>query len=217
MSDSIPRYTSTAEGFRDAKEIAALRPMAEPKPRAPRKARREPMARSRTFFCSNPQCDHDTWSPVEQAQHMAREFWQVAQALVRLAPESPEALKLTGGVILRDLTDDECRKFNAEWNRDLRADRPSSTIVYLGYYEYTRRQQNGLLSRAVKPVRHVDPAGKCRNGHLYTPENTRIEDGSRCCLTCKRASQARRNARFRARHHERLNAARRKPKVDDDR
>jgi DNA-binding transcriptional regulator YiaG len=41
---------------------------------------------------------------------MAREFWEVAQALVRLAPESPEALALTGGVVLRDLSDEECRR-----------------------------------------------------------------------------------------------------------
>ena len=35
---SRPVYTSKAEGFRPTREIESLRPMAEPKPRAPRKA-----------------------------------------------------------------------------------------------------------------------------------------------------------------------------------
>jgi hypothetical protein len=35
---SKPVYTSTAEGFRDAKEIAGLRAIPEARPRAPRKA-----------------------------------------------------------------------------------------------------------------------------------------------------------------------------------
>lgn len=34
---SRPVYTSKAEGFRTAEEIAAMRPIADPKPRAPRK------------------------------------------------------------------------------------------------------------------------------------------------------------------------------------
>lgn len=34
MAESIPRYTSTAEGFRDAKELAALRPVRENTPRS---------------------------------------------------------------------------------------------------------------------------------------------------------------------------------------
>jgi hypothetical protein len=37
-SGSVPRYTSKAEGFRTAEEIAAMRPVAAPKPRALRKA-----------------------------------------------------------------------------------------------------------------------------------------------------------------------------------
>lgn len=35
---SRPVYTSKADGFRTAEEIAAMRPITEPKPRAPRKA-----------------------------------------------------------------------------------------------------------------------------------------------------------------------------------
>lgn len=36
MTGSIPRYTSTADGFRTAEEIAALRPVAPARPRSPR-------------------------------------------------------------------------------------------------------------------------------------------------------------------------------------
>ena len=43
---SRPVYTSTADGFRTAEEIAALRPMAEPKPRAPRKTTAKPSVSS---------------------------------------------------------------------------------------------------------------------------------------------------------------------------
>src|SRR5258708_24187916 len=99
--------TSEWIGFSDA--VSAVSPVGAaidgtlaPKARRGRPPRRDAGARSLTFFCSNPQCDHTTWAAAEQARHMAREFWDLAQALVRLAPESPEAIKLTGGVILRD-------------------------------------------------------------------------------------------------------------------
>jgi transcriptional regulator with XRE-family HTH domain len=116
-----------------------------PKPRRERKPAREPLDRSLTFFCSNPQCDHGTWSPVEQARHMAREFWEVQQALVRLAPESPEAMKLTGGVILHDLTDDECRE--AVRLRSLLQRRGEAIPLRLRliYAESKRRLRTGVL------------------------------------------------------------------------
>lgn len=119
-----------------------------PKPRRPRKARQEPQDRSLTFFCSNPQCDHSTWAPAEQARHMAREFWSVAQALVRLAPDSPEAMKLTGGVILSDLTDDECRAASATWETLRRCNGGIDGIpveIRLRRNEYGRRLYRGEM------------------------------------------------------------------------
>ena len=117
------------------------------RPKRPRKPSRQPQDRSLTFFCSNPQCDHATWSPQDQARHMAREFWEVAQALVRLAPESAEALKLTGDVILRDLTDDECRDGHVEALLASRRGERAPLHVRLRANEYSRRIYAGTLEK----------------------------------------------------------------------
>ena len=116
-----------------------------PKSRRTVGPRREPQDRSLTFFCSNPQCDHATWSPAEQARHMAREFWEVTQALVQLAPDSPEALKLTGDLILRDLTDDECREGATEALRHRRRAEKAPLQVQLIANEYIRRARSRVL------------------------------------------------------------------------
>lgn len=143
--------TSSATRTLDQRDLAALRPARENAPR-PRKPRREPMARSRTFFCSNKNCDHATWSPQEQAIHMAREFSWAMQALVMRAPDSPEALKLTGGVLLAELTDDECRAYNSQSTQAyMRGEIPSAEAV-LGKQEYRRRRHAGILTPSSRQV-----------------------------------------------------------------
>ena len=118
------------------------------KPRRARKPPREPMARSLTFFCSNPRCDHATWSPQDQARHMAGEYWNLAKAVVRLAPDSPEALALTGGRLLNDLTDGECRVAAATYRQhQRRGDLGSlSPQVRLWFNEFQRRCQAGTIA-----------------------------------------------------------------------
>lgn len=184
---SRPVYTSTAEGFRGAREIAALRPAAPVKPRMRSKPRREPMGRSLTFFCSNPQCDHATWAPQEQARHMAREFWEVTQALIRLAPDSSEATRLAGGFVLRDLTDEQVRRANSTVNTKRRRGEPITVVEQLWAREYTRRSQNRTLAL-------LPGDNKCRRGHEFTPENTITRpNGSRTCRTCNSDGMRRRS------------------------
>jgi hypothetical protein len=135
--------------------VGALSPLngaidgsARKEPRKARKPAREPMSRSLTFFCSNPQCDHGTWSPVDQARHMAGEFWKLAQAIVRLAPDSREALALTGGKVLNELTDDECRVAAAAYERHRRQGGVGQLPpqVRLRHKEYMRRLDAGAIS-----------------------------------------------------------------------
>jgi transcriptional regulator with XRE-family HTH domain len=72
----------------------------------------------------------------------ARWAWD---ALIRRAPGSPEALLLTGGVILREMTDDECRAAKAEEVECRRLGIPVTTQLRLRSNEYTRRQISGIL------------------------------------------------------------------------
>lgn len=187
-----------------AEQVSAVTPLdgdaidgtPRPKTRRPRKPAREPMDRSHTFFCSNPQCDHATWAPADQARHMAQEFWEVAKALVELAPDSPQAFKLTGGVILKDLTDDELRAAKTEesrirrerggtWSRD---DMPIQ--LRLRVNEYSRRWKWGELSEPVAPVRRQPPKTHCKRGHPLSGDNLiNKSDGSRWCRECKRQWQ----------------------------
>jgi len=158
-----------------------------PKPKLfPRRPAREPMDRSHTFFCSNPQCDHATWAPAEQARHMAREFWEVAQALIRLAPESAEALKLTGGVILKDLSDQECRDGASAYNRFAGAGTLDELplAVRLVKREYERRATAGELSP-------YEGRTMCLRGlHLLTDDNLRYNKGGWSqCRACYAARQ----------------------------
>jgi hypothetical protein len=164
-----------------------------PKLRRPRKPAREPMDRSHTFFCSNPQCDHATWAAVEQARHMAQEFWNVAQALVRLAPDSREALLLTGGVILKDLTDDECRAgyaaYSLEYTRSGKGRSDLPVHVRLRCLEYDRRRDAGTLTPADERTRRIPLKETCGKGHPFTEDNTYIDPrrGTRHCRACSRA------------------------------
>ena len=194
------RGTSSATRTLDERDLAALRPAAAGPGKRRRPQRREPQDRSLTFFCSNPQCDHKTWAPARQAQHMAREFWEVAKALVRLAPDSPEALRLTGGVILADLTDDECRAAHAAYQRLRRADagvvngRPveqMTTPVYLAYLEYGRRVHDGILAPAGQRAGRV-PRTECPAcGAEWSEENTyQRKDGRQGCRRCRRKTDA---------------------------
>lgn len=166
---------------------------ARPKLRRAPKPRREPQDRSLTFFCSNPQCDHATWSPVEQARHMAREFHDIVRVLVRLAPDSAEALKLTGGVIARNLTDEECRAACAEHEYLRRRGLPDPLIVMIKRAEYQRRQSAGILSPAPKERNfRWHPPEMCRSGrHPLSGTNVAVRpDGTRRCRACQRESTA---------------------------
>jgi hypothetical protein len=163
----------------------------------PRKERREPLDRSLTFFCSNPQCDHKTWAPQEQARHMAREFWEVAQALVRLAPDSPEALKLTGDVILSKLTDDECRDGASAYSRFAAAGALDEMplVTRLIKREYERRATAGELTP-------YEGRTMCLKGlHALTEDNLIYNSaGWRQCRACYRETSQKRRARKRELH-----------------
>jgi hypothetical protein len=163
----------------------------KPKPKRAKPLRRERMDASRTFFCRNKNCDHKTWSPLDQARHMHAEFVWAMEALVMRAPESPEALLLTGGVVLTELTDDECRAAISEYGRARRAGRTSTlelaTETRLRIAEYQRRREAGILVAAEAPVRRVPLPETCSEGHLLTGDNLRMRrNGKRVCLTCER-------------------------------
>ncbi len=147
----------------------------------------------RKFGCRNPQCDHETWAPEEYAKHMGREFWWAVQALLRLAPDSPEAVELGGGVKLADLTDDECRAAASEYAYLRSKDLTISPVIRARASEYDRRLRYGTLTFARQMRRRetvgADKAcGSC--GHLFTPKRS---DAVYCSRQCRdRASRARR-------------------------
>lgn len=203
----VAAVSMSAETTGFVRQISAVSPLdgdaldgsAQPKPKRRRAERRERMDASRTFFCSNPQCDHATWASAEQATHMAQEFWWAVQALVRLAPDSPEAMKLTGGVILRELTDDECRQVRRDAEFYRRRGTPVPIDVKLRDTEYRRRKRAGEIIPALRPAppRRLE---KCRAGlHEFTPENTVIRTiqgrVSRACRVCINERQRRNSAR----------------------
>ena len=192
-------HTAGPERTLQSRDLEALRPAAEPKPKH-RQPRREPSDRSLTYFCSDPQCEHATWSAHEQAVHMAREFRKAVNALTQAAPRSPEALRLTGGVILADLTDEECRAGAAAYQRARRAEagamngRTMERLTvgdYLRYMEYWRRTHRGDLSPAPERAAPA-PRERCRTcGGPWDGEHTYVHtDGIRRCLTCKRRTDA---------------------------
>ncbi len=205
--------------------VSAISPLGEvingtpqPKPKRASRPRREPLARSLTFFCSNPQCDHATWSEREQATHMAREFWEVAQALIRLAPESSEALKLAGGVVLADLTDDEVRKGHNEyeWLRRRGPLEEIPIILRVLSAECARRLRAGTLGprlgpRGIRlPPRKRPPQETCGRGHLLAGDNLGVRpDGKRYCRTCTRAAQRARRKKSEAKAYANAYARRR--------
>ena len=125
---------------------------------------------------------------------MAREFWEVAQALVRLAPESAEALKLTGGVILKDLTDEECREAHATYRRFRYNGADTNGLpleVALRRREYDRRQESGILSQA--PPRALQET--CKHGHPLSGDNLYVgPKGKRACRECRREQHRKRRA-----------------------
>lgn len=190
-----------------SEQVAAVSPLnskaidgsARPKPMRPRKPRRERMDASHTFFCRNANCDHATWSAVEQARHMHAEFVWAMEALVARAPESPEALLLTGDVILAELTDDECRAANGEYQRLQRMRRAGGALeiaaeLKLRVGEHWRRANCGILSPA-------PPKETCPNGHPYSGDNLILDNGYRACLQCRRESRrkySRKNSEKRA-------------------
>jgi hypothetical protein len=149
-----------------AEQVSAVSPLREAldgsprrKPQRERRPAREPADRSQTYFCSSPACDHETWSPVEQARHMAREFWVVAQAIVRLAPDSPEALMLTGGLSVRELTDDECLAASRAYRRLLAAGAEIPLQIRFRVREYARRR-NATITPAPPDDGDRDDAGR---------------------------------------------------------
>lgn len=196
----VLRATAGPERTLNSRDLAALRAAGErPRPR-PSRPRREPADRSLTYFCSDPQCEHATWSPHEQAVHMAREFRRVVNALAQAAPGSPEALRLTGGVVLADLTDDECRDGAAAYQRARRAQAGGmrgraveqiTVATYLRYMEYWRRSHRGTL-RPAGPRAARAPRERCAKcGAPWTPENTYAgSDGITRCLPCRRRADA---------------------------
>ena len=97
---------------------------------------------------------------------MAREFWAVAQAVIRLAPESPEALKLTGGVILRDLTIDECRTAVAEHRRLRAAGEPIPLSVAVRVNEYHSRRRRGTIETIDKRGHYLPGRGAWTDGEI---------------------------------------------------
>jgi hypothetical protein len=184
------------------RQISAVSPLngdaldgsARPKPGRARAERRERLDASRTFFCSNPQCDHATWAAAEQATHMAAEFWEVAQELVRLAPDSLLALKLTGGVILSELTDEECRQAATDRRFLQQQQLPIPLPVRLGANEYHRRCKHGqldlLTDTSQRAPRRIILSPTCGKGHEFTPDNTYVDpSGGRQCRTCRRDRQ----------------------------
>ena len=72
-------------------------------------------------------------------------------------------MKLSGGVILRDLTDDQCRQASADYARYLNRDIPIPVDVALGRNEHRRRTRAGQIESltdrskwaAASPVGHV--------------------------------------------------------------
>lgn len=119
---------------------------------------------------------------------MAREFWEVARALVRLAPESPEAFKFTGGVILRDLTDDECRDGHIEAMLFVRHNERPPLHVRLRANEYSRRLHAGTLE-----IRSPEEGGRKRSERhdLSRPDLVALSDDEvRKALTERRRLRA---------------------------
>ena len=161
----------------------------QPKPKRIRQRRREPMDRHQTFFCRNANCDHATWSPIDQARHMHREFIWALEALVLRAPESQEALLLTGGVILAELTDDDCRAAHAEYAKLQRDGVPVLEIpneLRLRKSEYNRRLHAGILTPAIGHTRRAPLKETCSKGHELSGDNLVIWGENRCCRQCKR-------------------------------
>jgi hypothetical protein len=181
----------------------------KPKPKRAKAQRRERMDASRTFFCRNKNCGHKTWSPLDQARHMHAEFVWAMEALVMRAPESPEALLLTGGTILAKLTDDECRAAQAEASRLRKAgasplEIPPETRLRFG--EYQRRWRTGILVPAEARVRvRRDPRSEtCGKGHA-------LDDRWRCRVCEREGKRERmRDPELRERHREQRRVADRK-------
>lgn len=204
----VARLDCTAMTRSFASQVAAITPLDEvidgsprPKPRRGRKPADRPPVGPVGYFCSNPQCDHATWTPDEQARHMAREFWAVAQALIRLAPTSPEALRLTGGVIVAELSDDECRAAHAEYAHLRHRGSPIPAAIKIVMAEYGRRQRAGVLSPAAEALTHRwHPRETCRSGrHALSGNNVNIlPDGRRECIACRREGSRLRSRKRRA-------------------
>lgn len=137
-------HSTSAERDWDAEKLASLRAVSEPKPR-PRRLSRPHQDVETRWHCSNPQCDHGTLSDRDQVKHAAGELWTAIQVIVRLAPESREALKYTGGVILHELSDEECREAETEYRRRQRRGEGAPVRLRLIVNEYIRRLRAGAL------------------------------------------------------------------------
>jgi hypothetical protein len=86
---STPVYTSTADGYRDAKEIAALRPVAPAKPRAPRK-RSAPISVSTGIVCFCGERFSEAQS-LEFMKHLRAEYGEVLEWRERTLTRGREA------------------------------------------------------------------------------------------------------------------------------
>ena len=161
---SVPRYTSRAEGFRTAEEIEALRPIAEPKPRAPRKAG-NPALRQVTngivCFCGERFGESQA---LEFMLHLRAEVGEVLEWRERKLRQDRERYAAR-------YADPEFRQLQRERDRDYRE-------------RIAAAEGRELL---------VAPADRthCPRGHEYTPENTyRSRRGKgRVCRTCDREWQ----------------------------
>jgi transcriptional regulator with XRE-family HTH domain len=137
-----------------AEQVSAVAPLdGDAIDGAPRRKRRQLPRRDRIYDpgnqlyygCSNPQCGCRTWSAVEQAKHMATEYWWLLQAVIGRWPESDIGLMLTGGVILKEMTDDECRAAKAKVRELQRKGLDIPVDLRLRCNEHDRRWQNGSL------------------------------------------------------------------------
>lgn len=128
---SIPRYTSKAEGFRTAEEIEAMRPMAEPRPRAPRKAP-NPGLRQVTSgivcFCGERFGEHQA---LEFMLHLRAEVGEDLAALERRRARDRERRR-------ENRTDPVRRELEAAYMREWRARK----LADPEYREYRREQKN---------------------------------------------------------------------------
>jgi hypothetical protein len=120
-----------------------------PKPRRRQAAQRDfDVDAHQEFACPNKNCDHREWTDRRQLLHLGQELFRVISEFQRADPENPAVLLHTGGVILRDLTDEECRDAVRDHDRIRREGGTSGVpmTTWLRAQEYHRRVRAGTLT-----------------------------------------------------------------------